>query len=141
MIKERIYSDKDDPNTLHNDVTSIDNALTRPWSVRRSYRVLTPPIWVETQCSENNHHVVIGKENYVLSGDGYSDAGQKDQAPPDLRYFGSSAKGDRCCVSRAQRSTKRGEAERSGALQTRDRPQTPLQAPSLWRSRISGAPP
>jgi hypothetical protein len=88
VIKERIYSDKSNPNIMHNDVTSIDNALTRPWSVSRSYRrLLTPPIWTETQCTENNHHVVIGKENYVLSGDGILMPARKNQAPPDLRYF------------------------------------------------------
>jgi hypothetical protein len=88
VIKERIYSDKANPNVLHNDVTSIDNALTHPWSVTRHYRrLLTPPIWTETHCTENNHHVVIGKENYVLSGDGILMPARKNQAPPDLRYF------------------------------------------------------
>jgi hypothetical protein len=31
--------------------------------------------------------VVIGKENYFLSGDGFLMPTKKDQPPPDLRYF------------------------------------------------------
>ena len=30
IIKERIYLDKTNPELLHNEVTTIDNALTRP---------------------------------------------------------------------------------------------------------------
>src|SRR5438105_1378689 len=32
VIKERLFFDKSDPNILHNQMTTIDNALTRPWS-------------------------------------------------------------------------------------------------------------
>ena len=88
VLLERIHAETDDPNILHNDVTSIDNALTRPWSVQRSYRRLPKPeIWTETQCTENNRHVRIGRENYVVSGDGFLMPARKNQAPPDLRYF------------------------------------------------------
>jgi hypothetical protein len=88
VLMERIYSDPKDPNILRNDVTAIDNALTRPWSVQRSYRRLQKEaVWTEMHCSENNHHVVIGKENYVVSGDGFLMPARKNQAPPDLRYF------------------------------------------------------
>jgi len=31
--------------------------------------------------------IIIGKENYFLSGDGFLMPARKDQAPPDLRYF------------------------------------------------------
>ncbi len=90
IVKERIYLDKTDPNLLHNEITTIDNALTRPWTVIKDYR-RTPtnqPIWwYETVCSENNVHVSIGKENYFLSGDGLLMPAKKDQPPPDLRYF------------------------------------------------------
>jgi hypothetical protein len=41
----------------------------------------------EDNCNENNHHIVIGNENYFVSGDGYLMPARKDQAPPDLRYF------------------------------------------------------
>jgi hypothetical protein len=89
VLFERIHQDKDNPDMLRDDVTAVDNALTRPWSVTRSYRKVPPPaIWTETQCTENNHHVLIGKENYVLSGDGHLMPARKNQRTPDLRYFG-----------------------------------------------------
>jgi hypothetical protein len=90
IIKERIYLDKTDPNMLHDEITTIDHALTRPWIVTKDYR-RTPtgkPIWwAEDVCAENNVHVTIGKEIYFLSGDGLLMPAMKDQPPPDLRYF------------------------------------------------------
>jgi hypothetical protein len=41
---------------------------------------------------EGSNQVVIGKENYFLSADGYLMPAKKDQAPPDLRYFKQSQK-------------------------------------------------
>ena len=38
MFKERIFLDKADPNILHNVMTTIDHALTRPWTVDKRYR-------------------------------------------------------------------------------------------------------
>jgi hypothetical protein len=89
VIKERIYLDKSNPDQLINEITVIDNALTRPWTVVRKYkRDRTPfPIWRESVCAENNNHVVIGKDNYMVSADGFLMPARKDQAPPDLRYF------------------------------------------------------
>jgi hypothetical protein len=43
--------------------------------------------WFEDNCNENNHHIVVGKDNYFVSGDGYLMPTRKDQRPPDLRYF------------------------------------------------------
>jgi hypothetical protein len=37
VFKERIYRDKDDPKILHDVITTIDNALTRPWTVDKKY--------------------------------------------------------------------------------------------------------
>src|ERR1043166_6336059 len=88
VIREGISADTSNPNILHNDVTSIDNALTRPWSVQRSYRrLLNPAVWTEMHCNEDNHHVVIGHQNYIVSGDGLLMPARKDQPPPDLRKF------------------------------------------------------
>jgi len=42
---------------------------------------------VEYYCAEGNNQVVIGKENYFMSGDGRLMPAKKDQSPPDLRYF------------------------------------------------------
>ena len=92
VVKERIYLDKADPNVLRDEVTTIDNALTRPWTVIKNYHRVRDPIWVEAICSEQNEHVRIGKENYMISADGYLMPAKKDQAPPDLRYFNQTKK-------------------------------------------------
>jgi hypothetical protein len=90
VIKEKIYLDKADANTLYDDITVTDNALTRPWSARKIYRRVAtkgPIWWREEICAENNAHVVIGSEDYFLSADGLLMPTKKDQAPPDLRFF------------------------------------------------------
>jgi len=90
IVRERIYLDKNNPNILHNEITTIDNALTRPWVVIKDYRrtqTNQPIWWKETHCPENNVHVAIGNENYFLSGDGLLMPAKKGQQPPDLRYF------------------------------------------------------
>src|ERR1700678_1740833 len=90
IIQERIYLDKADRNLLHDDITTIDHALTRPWVVNKTYRrvVSDKPIWWgHSVCGEGNVHVGIGKEVYFLSGDGMLMPALKDQPPPDLRYF------------------------------------------------------
>ena len=95
IVKERIYLDKTNPNILHNEITTIDNALTRPWEVIKDYRRTQtdqPIWWKETVCAENNVHVTIGDQNYFLSGDGLLMPAKKDQPPPDLRYFKQPAK-------------------------------------------------
>jgi len=88
IVKERIFVDTADREVAHDEVTVIDHALTRPWTVIKNYRrVAEPrPLWTEEYC-ENNNHVVIGNEHYVLSADGLLMPAQKDQPPPDLRYF------------------------------------------------------
>jgi len=60
--------------------------------VNKTYRRLQTPRWLEATCSENNQHVVVGKENYYVSADGLLMPARKDQAPPDLRYFKQSQK-------------------------------------------------
>ena len=90
VVQERIYLDKADPNLMHDDITTIDHALTRPWVVNQTYRrvVSDKPLWFPHEvCGEGNNHVGIGKENYFLSSDGYLMPTKKDQPPPDLRYF------------------------------------------------------
>jgi len=37
VFKERIFIDKKDRNILHDEITVIDNALTRPWTVDKRY--------------------------------------------------------------------------------------------------------
>jgi hypothetical protein len=89
VVKERLYLDKVDPNILHNEITVIDHALTRPWTANKIYRrdPNTRPVWTEYVCAAAQSHVRIGKENYFLSWDGNLMPAKKDQAPPDLRFF------------------------------------------------------
>ena len=93
VVKERIYIDKADPNVAHDEVTVIDNALTRPWTVTKNYRRKPDPqpYWTEEYC-ESNNHVTIGNDDYMLSADGLLMPARKDQPPPDLRYFNQSKK-------------------------------------------------
>ena len=88
-FKERFYLDKRNPNLLHDEITVFDHALTRPWSVDKTFRRnLNPrPGWDEINCNEGNSQIVIGKENYYLSWDGELMPTRKDQPPPDLKYF------------------------------------------------------
>jgi hypothetical protein len=88
-FKERFHLDKADPNILHDEITVFDHALTRPWSVDKTYR-RNPnphPNWSRSTCPEGNNQIAIGTENYFLSGDGMLMPAKKNQAPPDLRYF------------------------------------------------------
>jgi hypothetical protein len=87
VIKERISLDKADPNLLHNEITTIDNALTRPWTVKRSYRRDRNAEWSELVCSETNRNITIGQEIYAISDDGLLTPTRKGQPGPDLRFF------------------------------------------------------
>ena len=92
VLRERIYLDKSDKDILHDEITTIDHALTRPWTITKNYRREPNPIWHFNDCDENNHHVWIGKENYYVSADGHLMPTKKNQSPPDLRYFKQSQK-------------------------------------------------
>ncbi|HLK79900.1 MAG TPA: hypothetical protein VKT99_00140 [Xanthobacteraceae bacterium] len=92
VVRERIYLDKADNDLMHNEISIIDHAFTRPWTVDKHYVRERKVLWIEASCNENNHHVVIGTQNYFLSGDGYLMPARKDQPPPDLRYFKQAGK-------------------------------------------------
>jgi hypothetical protein len=87
IVKERISLDPADPDVLRNEITTLDHALTRPWTVVRSYRRTRNPIWDEYNCGVANEHIVIGHDDYLLSADGLLMPVKKGQKPPDLRYF------------------------------------------------------
>ena len=94
IFKERIHLDKADRNVLHDEITVIDHALTRPWTVDKRYiRNSDPqPSWPEYYCGENNAQVTLGAEHYFLGGDGNLMPTRKDQPPPDLKYFSRTQK-------------------------------------------------
>ena len=88
IVKERIYLDKANKDLLHNEITIIDHAFTRPWTVmKNSVRDRVNDKWYEDNCAENNNHIIIGKERYFRSADGHLMPLRKDQPPPDLRKF------------------------------------------------------
>jgi hypothetical protein len=87
VVKERIYLDKDDPNVLRDDVTTFDNALTRPWTVNKRYIREKNPIWVEAICAEGSQHVRIEGQNFMLGAEGELMPARKGQEPPSLRHF------------------------------------------------------
>jgi hypothetical protein len=92
IVTERLSLDKAKPDVLHDEITTVDHAFTRPWTVTKNYRRSRKPIWFEFVCDEGNHQIVIGKENYAVSGDGYLMPTKKDQRPPELSHFSQTAK-------------------------------------------------
>jgi hypothetical protein len=87
VIRERIGLDKANKNLLHDAVTIEDRSLTRPWSIDRIYRREADPVWDFVDCAENNPHVMVGKQYYMISADGFLMPTKSGQPAPDLRYF------------------------------------------------------
>jgi hypothetical protein len=88
IVKERIFFDKADPKLLHNEITLIDHAFTRPWTVLKTYRRMAEkfPDWPEDSC-DGEGIILVGKETYYRSADGTIMPTRKDQPPPNLKYF------------------------------------------------------
>jgi hypothetical protein len=89
IIKERIFLDKTKPDVLHDEITLIDHAYTRPWVVMKNYRrePVKFPEWTEYNCTGENELIKIGNETYFRGGDGNLMPTRRDQPPPDLSYF------------------------------------------------------
>jgi hypothetical protein len=94
IIKENIFYDKSDATLLHDQITLIDHALTRPWTVLKNYRRdrTTFPVHTEEDCTGDTANMQIGKELYYLSSEKELMPTRKDQPPPDLKYFRQTAK-------------------------------------------------
>jgi len=86
IVKERLSLDKNNPDVLRNEITTIDNAFTRPWTVTRQYKREKVPSYSEYNC-EDKRNIVINGETYWLTVDGYLMPIARNQPPPDLRYF------------------------------------------------------
>jgi hypothetical protein len=87
VVKERLYLDKSDPDILHNQITTYDHALTRPWTVLKTMHRERNPIFVEAVCAEDNLQVNIGNEHYMLNSARELMPARKDQPLPDLKHF------------------------------------------------------
>jgi hypothetical protein len=94
VVKEKITLDKNNPNLLVNEITTIDKALTRPWVVTRKYQRERNAVWFEFNCGEANPQITLGGQSYFLTPDGDLMPTRKDQPPPviDLKHFGQEAK-------------------------------------------------
>jgi hypothetical protein len=87
VVKERLYLDKANPDILYDQITTIDHALTRPWTVTKTMHRERKPIWIESVCTEDNLQVNIGNEHYMLNSARELMPAKKDQPPPDLKHF------------------------------------------------------
>jgi hypothetical protein len=94
VVKERIFFDKANPELLHDEITLIDNAFTRPWTVLKSYRrdPTDRPMFTDQECAANTANMLIRNELYYLSFDRELMPTRKDQLPPDLKYFNQTRK-------------------------------------------------
>ena len=94
VIHEKIHLDAADPNTIEDEMTVEDHALTHPWTIIKKAKrnPSAQPKWHTEACSEDNTWVKIGKEAYYLSADGNLMPIKKNQTPPDLRYFNQAKK-------------------------------------------------
>jgi hypothetical protein len=90
VIKERIHLDRADKETLIDEITIIDNAFTRPWTVDRKFKREPVTRWFEYVCDEHNTLVIIRNETYFIREDGFLMPSRKDQPGPDLKYFKTS---------------------------------------------------
>jgi len=92
VIKERFFLDKSDHNTIYDEITVMDNALTRPYTkLVKALRIADPhTILLSEVCQEGNNWIKIGDESYYISVDGKLMPSKKGQRPPDLSYFGRS---------------------------------------------------
>jgi hypothetical protein len=89
VIKERIYLDAGKPGLLHDDLTLFDHALTRPWTVYKTYERHAEkfPSWREENCPGVTRLLKLRDEVYFRGADDRLMPTRKDQPPPDLRYF------------------------------------------------------
>jgi hypothetical protein len=93
-VLERISLDRSNPNVMLDEITTIDAALTKPWTVVKKYHrnPQERPEWPEENCAEGNGHVVIRGQSYFLAADGNLMPTSKGQPAPDLRFFGAPPK-------------------------------------------------
>jgi hypothetical protein len=90
VITEKVYADKGNADILHDEITTVDHALTRPWTVTRSYRRAGKEAlleWSEHLCIEDESRVEIADQIYKLSPEGLLMPVRKGQKAPDLGYF------------------------------------------------------
>jgi len=86
VVKERIRLDKANANVLRNEITTIDNALTRRGRSPAAIVAIaitggvSTPVWPTTSMSSSQGGLLHERGRLAH-------AVRKDQNPPDLRYF------------------------------------------------------
>ena len=90
IFKERIYRDKADPHILHDEITTIDHALTRPWTVDKRY-VRNPnprPDWSKSSITSENNAQIEDRQGELFSQRRRpADAGQEGPAAARSAVF------------------------------------------------------
>jgi hypothetical protein len=57
-----------DAGTMEDRITTIDDALTGPWTIQQRYSLETENVvWVEYVCAEGNRHLKLGDEWYFIN--------------------------------------------------------------------------
>ena len=91
VVKERIALDKSNANVLIDEITTIDHALTRPWTITRKYRRARTANWVEYVCTEDNQYVFHRQGNLPHERGWLPDAYQEGPAAPGPALLQSTA--------------------------------------------------
>jgi protein-L-isoaspartate(D-aspartate) O-methyltransferase len=87
IVKERFFLDKTNRNLPHDQITTIDHAYTRPWTVTRDYRRDPHPLWVDTTCGPDNHYVFDQRAVVLHQRRWESDAHQEGPAAARFEKF------------------------------------------------------
>ena len=84
------------PTLLHNDLTVIDHALTRPWTVAKKYRRDNAefPIWPEDMCARGQRLGLHRQRHVLPERGGHADAGQEGPAAARPALFQSTERSD-----------------------------------------------
>ena len=93
VIKERIYLDKADRNTLYDQITVIDHAMTRPYAkLQKATRNPDPrPLWHLRRLLGDNTCVRIGTEPYYPQRRRQADAVQEEPGAAGFELFQAGA--------------------------------------------------
>jgi hypothetical protein len=90
VVTEKVYADQANPDILHDEITTTDHALSRPWTVTRSYSRAGQQVVLDRSeflCIEDTSRVQVGDQIYKVSPEGLLMPNRKGQKPPDLGYF------------------------------------------------------
>ena len=87
VVKEKIYLNRTNRDLMHAEITTHDNAFTRPWTVKRDYRRERNPVWPHYSCTEGNNHVRVGRHVYFRGSGGELMPSYRDQPAPGLKNF------------------------------------------------------